>query len=419
MFKKIFNTQTFKQSQITIAGTLINGGLGALFYILLARFLGPVNFGLLTVSIAVLTLISDIVDFGTNTGIVKHVPLRLKENKTQALKFLKLSLEFKILIWILVLAIGLVISPAIADNIFNKPELTVPLRLVMFGVGGALLLSFATSSLQAYQKYFIWSTVNILTNFLRLFFIIVLFSFGGLNLFNSLVIYIILPFFGFSLALLFLPIREIAGVKQEFSVARQLFKYNFWVGIFTIISALSARLDTFLGARLLSSFDVGIYGAANQLVQVVPQLIGALGVVAAPKFASFTSSKDMIVYLKKFQLFVLGLSFLALLSIPLAIYFIPPVFGIQYSSVTAPFVILLVAMLIFLISLPIHISIIFYFGRPDIFVWVSVGHLLIIGLIGYMMISNFGVIGAALTVVVGTTFNFLVPLFWFLLKIRK
>ncbi len=419
MFKSIFSTATFKQSQITVIGTIINGALGAVFYVLLARFLGPANFGLFIVSVATLTLIADSVDFGTNTGLVRYVSRSLTEDKDKALRFLKLSLEFKAAVWVLVLIIGMIISPIIATNIFNKPELTFPLRLVMLGVGGALLFSFATSATQAFQKYYVWGFINIITNLFRVIFIILFFYLGSLDLSNSLLAYIMLPFIGFFLGLLFLPSAEMLKVKNEFSVARQLFKYNLWVGIFSFIAAFSARLDTFLTARLLSSFQLGIYGAANQLVQIVPQLISALGMVAAPKFSSFVNKQSMLAYLKKFQLLVLGLSLVGVLAIPVCIYLIPIIFGVEYSSVVGPFVILLIAMLVFLISVPIHNSIIYYFGQPQVFVWVSIGHLLIIGFLGYWFISSYGVVGAAVTVLIGTLFNFLAPLAWFLIKIRK
>lgn len=418
MLGSILSSKTWKQSQITVAGTVVNGVLGALFYIFMARFLGPFNFGLLTVSVATLTLIADMVDFGTNTGLVRFVSSNVL-NKEKAWRFLKLSLEVKITVWILVLALGLIFAPFIAETIFNKVELLMPLQLVMIGVGGALLFSFATASLQAFQKYFTWSVVNITTNFLRLLFILILFFYGQLNLTSGLVTYLSLPFFGFSLALLFIPTKKIIDIKNEFSVGKEFFRYNFWVALFTIIAAVSSRLDTFLIARFLPTREIGIYGAANQLVQVVPQLVGALGIVAAPKFASFKNNQDMVRYLKKFQLFVVGLAILGLLAIPVSFFLVPMIFGSQYAGAIVPFIILLIAMLVFLISVPIHNSIIFYFGRPQVFVWLSIGHLLIISLLGYFLISNYGIIGAATVVLIGMLFNLLVPLGWFLIKIRR
>lgn len=419
MLKAIFRTATFKQSQITVIGTIINGALGAVFYILLARFLGPYSFGLLTVSVATLTLIADIADFGTNTGIVRFVSSSLVSNKDEALRFLKLSLEVKVVVWILVLAGGIILSPFIADKIFNKVELTKPLQLVMLGVGGALLFSFATSSLQAFQRYLTWSFVNIFTNFLRLLFIFLLFFYQQLNLTSGLLVYSLLPFFGFSLTLFFIPAKKIFQVKNELSVAKQFFKYNCWVAVFTVVAAISSRLDTFLIARLLSPKELGIYGAASQLVVVVPQIVSALGVVAAPKFASFINIKQMLTYFKKFQQMVVGLSVLGLIAIPLSFYLIPLIFGPQYTETVLPFIILFISMLVFLISVPVHNSIIYYFGKPHVFVWVSIGHLLIVGFLGYLFILSYGVVGAAAAVLLGTVFNFLVPLGWFLWRIKR
>ncbi len=419
MLRSIIRTATFKQSQITVFGTLINGVLGALFYVILARLLGPSDFGLLTIALTTLVLIADIVDLGTNTGLIRFVSSNLAVNSIKAYQFLKLSLEIKLMAWFVSSLIIFFLAPFLATEVFHKAELILPLRLICFGIGGALLFSFATSSLQAYQKYFLWSAMNIFTNSLRLILILILAYFLMLNVENSLLVYILMPFFGFFVTLFILPSRKILASKDEFSLSKELFKYNIPVAVFTAIAAFSARLDIYLNAALLSSREVGIYGAATQLVQVMPQLVSALGLVAAPKFASFQSSKDMLVYFKKFQLFVLSLCLLGILTIPILIYLIPILLGSNYQEVIMPFIFLFLAMLVFLISLPVHHSVIFYFGRPDVFIWVSIGHLLLIGSLGYLMIQSYGVIGASLTVLAGTTFNFLYPLIWLIFKLRK
>lgn len=419
MIKEIFKTATWKQSQITLTGTILNGVLGALFYIFMARFLGPADFGLLTVCIVTFTLIADIADIGTNTGLIRFVSSHLASDREKAFKFLKLGLETKLVVWLLIFFLGIFCTPTIANQILNKPTLETPLRLVIFGAGGALLFTFATSALQSFQKYFLWSVINITSNALRLTIIFLLFYAQQLNLMSGLISYILFPFFGFFLALLFLPTVQIFKVKNELSVARQFFRFNTYVAIFTLIAAISSRLDIFLTTRLLSVKDIGIYGAANQLTQVIPQIVAALGVVAAPKFASFRGNIDMMVYFKKFQLMVLGIAGLILITIPIAFYAVPILFGADYSQSVAPFIILLLSMLVFLISVPLHTSIIFYFGRSDIFVWISIVHLLIIGIIGYFMITQFGIVGTALTVLVGMISNFILPFAWFINKIRK
>lgn len=419
MFKSIFSTATFKQSQITIVGTLINGALGALFYIVLARFLGPSEFGILTISLTTLVLIADIADIGTNTGLIRFVSLHFAANKEKTLRFLKLSLEIKLIAWVLAFLLVQLLTPLLAVGIFHKEALLLPLRLVAFGIGGALLFTFATSALQAFQKYFLWSLLNILTNALRLILILMLGIFSLLNIENSIFVYILLPFFGFFVASLLLPTRQILQVKEEFSLSGELFKYNIPVAIFTMIAAFSARLDIYLNAALLSVKEVGIYGAANQLVQIMPQLVSALGLVSAPKFASFQNDSEMFNYFKKFQFFILGLCLLGILTIPVSTFLLPILFGVSYQEAILPFIFLFLGQLIFLFSIPVHQSIIFYFGRPDVFIWVSLGNLLIIGTLGYLLILSFGITGAAITVLIGMVFNFLVPLSWLFIKLKR
>ena len=419
MLRSILNTATFRQSHITIEGTLINGALGALFYIVLARFLGPSDFGLLTISLTTLVLIADIADIGTNTGLIRFVSANLISQKDKAYRFLKLSLEIKLIAWGVAFLIVYLLAPFLATNIFHKEELLFPLRLVSLGVGSALLFSFATSSLQAYQKYFLWSLINILTNFLRLILLVALIYFSMLSVASSLFVYILLPFFGFFVTLFILPARKIFISQDEFKLSAELFKYNIPVATFSIIAAFSARLDTYLAAALLSSREVGIYGAASQLIQFMPQLVSALGLVSAPKFASFQDNRQMRTYFKKFQFFVLGLCLLGILTIPVSNYLIPVFFGLQYQEAVTPFTFLFLAQLIFLFSIPVHHSIIFYFARPDIFIRVAIGHLIIIGGLGYVMISYFGILGASITVLIGTIFNFIYPLIWLMLKLKR
>lgn len=415
----IVNTATFKQSQITIAGTLINGALGALFYIVLARLLGPSDFGLFIIATTTMVLIADIADIGTNTGLIRFASKNLTTNIDKAYRFLKLSLEIKFITWLISFAGLFLLTPFLAVEVFHKQGLILPLQLAGFGVGSALFFTFATSTLQAYQKYFLWTLINILTNALRLLLILALGYYLLLNLRSSLIAYIALPFFGFFITLFILPTRKILHSKNEFSLSKELFQYNIPVAIFTVIAAFSSKLDTYLTAALLSSKEVGIYGAANQLMQFMPQFISALGLVSSPKFASFQNNEQMLAYFKKFQLLVSGLVALGIVGIPIFAFIIPIALGMQYQQAVIPFIVLLVAQLVFLFSIPVHHGVIFYFGRPDVFIWVAIGHLILMGGLGYLLITNYGVLGAAITVLVGTIFNFLYPLVWLLIKLRR
>lgn len=414
---EILKTRTIIHSSITLMGTVITGVLGILFYILVARFLGPDEFGILMISIALITMLADIANLGTDSGLIRFVGKHYQHDFNKSLQFMKLGLKVKLFVGIVIVVMGWLLVPFISDYFFQKQELILPLRLSLFGVFGALLFSFVTHSIQAIQKFAVWSFINIIMNGLRLFVILVLISQSHLALDSVLVTYIIMPFLGFLIGMLFLP--EFLLIKNENTIAKEFFHYNRWIAIFTIMAALSSRLDIFITGRLLSLEQVGIYSAASQVTSVVPQMIFALATVVAPKLASFNSDIDAKKYLKKLQLFVIGLSFAGILLIPVGAYLLPLFFGSAYQQSVTPFIILFVAQLIFLISLPAHQAVFYYFAYPKLFVWVALGNLLIISIVGWILIFTYGIIGAAVTVLIGNIFNFLVPGVWVLMKFSK
>ena len=368
--------------------------------------------------ITVLTLIADVGDLGTDTGLVNFVSRYRSKKPIKARRFLKLGLKVKFFIWILVFLLGFGLSKIISVNLFKKPELTGTLSIAFIGVGTLLLFSFITHALQAFQKFWSWSIIQVGTNGLRVILILLLLSLGVLSLENTMWLYIAMPFVGFVVGI-FIISPKFLKVKNEVSVAKEFFKYNKWVAAFTLIAAFSSRLDTFISARLLSSYELGIYSAANQMVKIIPQIVVALGTVIAPIMAQMGSIEDLISYLKKTQFFVVVLALLGVLSIPVILYIIPLLFGNNYTSVGPIFIVLLFAMLIFLISIPVHMSVFYYFSYPKLFFWLSIVHLIIISVLGWKLILLYGAIGAASTVLVGQFVNFVVPLIWVIRNIRS
>ena len=85
----------------------------------------------------------------------------------------------------------------------------------------------------------------------------------------------------------------------------------------------------------------------------------------------------------------------------------------------APFVILLFAQAVFLVSIPVHTSIFYYFSKPKVFVFVGALHLVLVSFLGWLLISRFGYVGAALTMLVGNIFNFIAPGIWVLKEFKK
>lgn len=412
-------SKTITQSAITFSGTILNSILGLLFYIVLARNLGPDAFGIFSLTTALLIAIADIANVGIDTGLIKFIPKSVASSDKDYLKILKLGLEIKILIWLAILFAGWFLVSYISEGIFLKPQLTYPLKLALIGVGGMMLFSYVLHAIQAFQKYLNWSILNVSMNGLRLVLIFVLLGLNAFSLYNSLTIFVVTPFVGFLIGLLVLP--RFFTTSGEWSLKERFFRYNKWIALITLTSAISSRLDTFLTARFLSTTELGVYSAATQLTTVMPQLTFALASVAAPKLASFDSSKAAFDYLKKLQMLTLGLGILGIALLPVVIMLIPLIFGSSYQGSIEPFLILFFAQLLFFIAIPSQQAIFYFFGKPFFLSIVNLINLPLMFGLGLILIPAFGVNGAASVIFVGNLFSLAVSLVWviFQFKVKK
>lgn len=416
--RNIISTKTFRQSLITSGGTIINGIFGLAFYVLVARFLGPSDFGVFSVATTTIALLASIFTFGVDTGLVRFVGRIISSEKEKALRFMKLGFKIKIISGIILVSFGWFLVPFLGNIFFRKPELIFPLRLALIGAFSWLLSFFVTSCFQTMQKFWSWAGLNVFMSGLRLLALGVLIYFGVVRTNSCLFAYLFATFAGFFLGIFFLP--KFWRVKKENSVAKEFFQYNGWIAIFTVIVAISSRVDTYLSARLLNLINLGIYSVAVNLAGIVPEIVLALATVVAPKLAGFTNKDEALSYFKKLQFFVIGLAILGLVvGIPLSYLIIPHFYGIAYLPSIAPFVILLFAQAIFLISVPVHNSIFYYFSYPKIFVFIGLAHLILVASLGWYLIGRFGYFGAAWTMLIGNLFNFIVPGIWVLKKFQK
>jgi teichuronic acid exporter len=387
---------------ITSVSTLINGALGALFYFFLARLLGSWGFGVFTVAATSIALLSGIVDLGSDQGIIRFIP-KYKNNPETQSRFIKLALKIKILSSTLTAILLILFSKQVSFFLLNQPELVAIVPLIGLGVITQILLSFSTSLSQALERFFLWGGLLVGTNLLRLILLFVLFWQGSLTGVSSLVLYISLPFLGFIASFAFLN-RDFLKVKEEFALTRELFNFNKWVFAFVVVAAISSRLDIYFTTRFISLTAVGVYGLAMQIVSILPQLTGAIGAVTSPKFASFTSHELNRSYTIKATTLTTVIAILsAAILIPLSKIVIG-FSGIQFEGAFAPFLISLFAMVIFLASSPIRDSIIYYFGKPQFFFWMGLGHAALVTIGSFWLIPRFSIVGSSLVVLIGQVF---------------
>src|SRR5579872_7401395 len=128
-FKKLFFTQTGKDTGTIFAGTLVNVALGGLFFILVPKILGPANYGIFSVVMATGLMATNFANFGIDSGILRF----LKPGSSDNDAILKLALKAYLLIGILTLVLGFLFSGWLA-NILGIPQYANLLKIAFSGV---------------------------------------------------------------------------------------------------------------------------------------------------------------------------------------------------------------------------------------------------------------------------------------------
>jgi O-antigen/teichoic acid export membrane protein len=400
MLKKIIEilrTNTFRQSLITTVSSFVTAGLGAIFYLILARMIGSRDYGLFSISVSVLTLLVGVVDLGMAQGLVRFVAENSRDLKY--LPFAKIALKTKLIIGLSVWAILWVYAIPIS-RLIGHPEIVTLLPAVGLGIISMILFSLSIFIYQGLQRFLIWGALQIGGNIFRLILLGILYFWVKIDPFWGLVLFVSAPLFGFIVSWFWLP-TNIFSVHTTNKQQNQFWNYNKWTAAFTIVSVLTSRLDIMLTARFLSLSETGVYSLATVMVAFLPQLSSAFGAVTAPKLASFNDSTHSRNYVAKATLFSLGSSILVgLLMIPAALFVIWFT-GKDFSQALIPFLILLVALLIFNSLNPVRDSLLYYYKLPRFFFWSNAVQGIVLIVASLILIPSLGAVGTALAVLVG------------------
>ncbi len=413
----IIKSKTSRHSIISLGTTIINGILGLLFYIALARLLGPTEFGNILLVITLIIVCSDIADFGVNSGVVNFVSKHRGEDKSYS--YLISALLSKIVVGGIVSISIFLLAGLIANLFFQKNDLAGLFMIGSGGILGMMLFSFSTSALQAMQKYGSWSVLLIGSNLLRIAAIFSLLATNSLSVETAMISYILMPYLFFVLSFFYLPVRKILTAKEIKQTAKSLFSFSSWVGGSNILWVLLTKSDTFLLGRLVTSFQLGIYGLATQLTIAVPQLISAFAAVLAPRFAAFSDKREMNLFLRKFTFIISGLILLMLICLPLVWYLIPFVLGNSYLDSYPVFVILLLGASLLLLATPMHEAIRYYFQKPHLFLGIYGIQLILLVVLGLDLTPKLGIMGMSYAVLIANLVNLLLSAYFYVRLLRK
>lgn len=394
-FKSLLISQTSKDTFYSLLGNtgIVLGGM--LFTILAARSLSPAQFGIFSALIALSTIASLIGDLGTSSSLVNFLPKHPQSRRNIVSTIFWLEL-------LAALVLGttlLILSPF--NGILIPGSTRFQFILAAFLAGLYVLNSFNQALFKAEKKFLRTSILQVFDSSAKLLIITSFFIRGGLTLEIALLATVISELLTTIIGLS-TEIKNIT-LKIETHFFRPLFSFTKWISLSQIFAVAIGRIDTLLLVSLSSAFQAGIYSAGSRITLVFSLLISSLGSVIAPRFSQFTTTSQVVTYLRKVSLMVLLLTVLLLSSIFFAAPIINIVFGEKYQLAIPVFKYLVLSMVPFLFTVITVSPLIYFFNKPDFIAKTTILQVFLLVLLDITLIPRFGALAPAISLGVSNT----------------
>jgi len=402
----ILRSQTIKDSFVVALGLGISAVIGFIFTILLARSLGPINFGVYSALTALAAIVYSLGDMGISNSLINFLPKKISERY----QYLSTSfwMEFVVGVFIL-LSFGIFsfFHQTIVPGSLSKDLLLA--GVISFNY---LLIIYTQGVFTADRKFWSYTASQILDSGVKIAIVFLVFKMGNLSIGTALMANIISTL----IALL------VTFGKELYSIEFDFFKKSFWdilhfakwIAVSRIFTVMISRIDIVLLNLLAGSYAAGIYSAASRITILFAMMAAGLGSVINPRFSSFDSNQKILTYSKKLLLLVTGVAISMILISFFAAPIITLVYGPKYLESITVFRYLILAMIPFLFTIISNSTLVYAFNQLTFYTKMMAVQTTIIVVVDLLLIPKLGYHAPAIALFVSNVF----VLFASFLKVR-
>jgi len=344
---------TIKNSMYNFTGTIISRVGGLIFTIILARLLLPEMYGIYSLVLSIVGIFVTLTDLGMGKTLVRYASEALgQRNKAKASAYVRYLFRFRFYLAIAIVFIIIIFSNLIAVDIFQKPEIRIPLIFaclyllmkVSFGFFKSIL-----TTLKDLRKVAVMQTVFQISRIGLV--VLAIYLLSGDTVLKGVFIALALALFLSSLYVFIKTDKKLffnKDAKKQSIEKRRVLSYLGFVSLVSLSMTFFGKIDTLMLGRLVSAEYLGFYRAALNLATSAGSLFG-FGAVLLPVFTQLSGKRFERGFKKTFKAITL-FTVPAVLGVwVLGRYFIYAIYGGEYITATLPFYAL--ALVIFIMPL--------------------------------------------------------------------
>ena len=281
-------------SALFFVGTFLGLGLNYVYAIVLARLLGPEQFGLYAIGLGCFSLLSVIALAGLDTAVLRFVPALRAQNDAAGIGgIIRTALILSSGLGVLFAAVLLLSSDMLANQFLHHHDATTVLQLFALSIPLFVVSTVAIAALQAFGEVRWRTFVKYLCEPVVKFAVTLGFIWIGWGLTSAVVALPVALLLTAGLALLPLRLFWLNAKEPLFSNKHYSAVVTYSLPLFggLLLNSIATRSDVFFLGYWVPVAQVGIYSAAFQTAAVMAVVLGALESVATP-FLSESISKN-------------------------------------------------------------------------------------------------------------------------------
>ncbi len=383
------------------AGNFLTAAISFVAITVIARLLGPNEYGVYTLAVLVPNIMLNFLGFGINSGITRFAAYEISQGRPEAAKRMTFNGASFVLLFGAVLS-GVTYAGAgfLAGFVLNRPEITSDVQFASLLIFGQAVFQSGVSSLLGWSLMGDISITNVAQATLRLVVAVPLVVLG-FAVIGALVGYFVSVALGGALAFVLL-LRRSAGVSarplEGFATdVRTMLGYGWMLFIGQFATSISAQYVVVILAAIAPNNLVGYYQSANNFVTAITLSSGAITQSLFPAFAHLEGTRADLsrafTFASKYMAFALAPVIFLLMGASIQIIGVP--LGPSYSLASRYLVLLSFANISLVLGYGVLPSFFNGVGRPKFYMIFSLAGAAVLAvlapLLGVWM--GFGVVG--------------------------
>ena len=396
-----------KFTGMSVFGILFLNIVGYVINIIITRNVEVELFGRFVLSMRIVSYLGLLSMLGFRIGSVKFISQYFSLDKhNEVLGTIQFILKSVFMASIFFSALAFIFSPFIANKIFNKPEITNILRILLITVPLASVSWVFLISMRGLKllKYEILSS-KFIEPILRLLLLLSFFYFG-LKLKGIIWTQLILTLFTLSFSGYFFYHKYFKFVKKKTPVVhkKEIISFSLPLYLNAFLNNTRNLLPIYLMGVFLPSKEIGIFHICGKVAALIAISLMSLNIIFGPTMSGLFARNEKAILEKLLKTTTKWIFTISLGMFFILLIYAEPVlgiFGAEYAKGKSILIVLIIGQMVS-VSVGSNGQLLVMSGRSKLALINSVIMFIIMGISSVILIPKFGAFGAAIALTITT-----------------